>query len=319
MLSFYPKQRRNAFLVSLICLSYTLPGCLQFRYSDTEQAKRLRRYGTDVGVEYLVDGGRILRYVHVRTATQGQTLSSNTHKPNLLLIHGAPSSIMIWERYLVDTALLHAYNIYAVDRPGYGYSDFGRPDTSIEAQANLMLKILDRHPGTWVLWGTSYGGPVACVMAAKRQSIASMLLSSPSLAPGEEKIYSISYAIQNPAFSWFFPRIFRSANVEKLAHAASLRSIQSFYPQIQTPTTYMYGDKDLLIYNSNAAFAQVHMPLAPIKFIKLVGRPHFFTFSDQDWIRRELLALNPDSTTRHSPRSNESFKKVRSGQLHNGK
>ena len=302
MFSIHQRARLYAIHVCFLGVAFLVMGCLQFRYSDAEQAKRLRSYGLDVGVEYVVDSGHTMRYVHVSLPTDRGDSASAVRKPNLLLIHGAPSSIMIWERYMADTALLRAYNIYAVDRPGYGYSDFGRPDTSIEQQANLMLQILDRHAGKWVVWGTSYGGPVACVMAAKRPSIVSLLLTSPSLAPGQEQIYGISYVIRRAAFGWFFPRIFRSANVEKLAHAASLRTITPFYSRIRTPITYMYGDKDVLIYNSNAAFARAKMPLAPIKFIKLVGRPHFFTFSDQDWIRRELLALLPDSIVRHNLR-----------------
>ncbi len=273
-------------------LILSLPSCLQWRHSDKEMARLFREAQVPLAVHHIKTPNGNLRYVEVRDSIS-IIRSGDITRTNVLLIHGAPSSLRIWMSYLTDTALTHHVNLYAMDRPGYGYSDFGRADTSILSQADAMISILDRHPGPWVVFGSSYGGPIAAVLAARRpDKVRAMLLTSPSLAPGEEKIYPISYTVRRKALGWFFPAIFRVANAEKLSHKNALAEAVPYYAQVLAPVTYIHGGQDSLIYPSNAAFAKKTFTGTTIKFIRLENRPHFFTYTEQPLIERELRLLS---------------------------
>jgi pimeloyl-ACP methyl ester carboxylesterase len=156
----------------------------------------------------------------------------------------------------------------------------------------VLEEIIKRHPGPWVVFGSSFGGPIAAVLAARNPDrVSSVLLTSPALAPGKEKTYAISHTIKLPAFGWMFPRIFRVANAEKLSHESQLRSIEHYYGKIVQPVTYIYGAQDELIYTENAAYARDRFSQAKMKQICLNERPHFFTFTEQGLITHELVAL----------------------------
>jgi len=261
---------------------------MQWRYTDSELVRIFRVRRLPLAIHHIKAKGAHLRYVEIRQHDD----SGAPAKPNVLLVHGAPSSLRVWTGYLTDPNLTKVCNLFAVDRPGYGHSDFGKADTSILHQVMVLEEIIKRHPGPWVVFGSSFGGPIAAVLAARNPDrVASLLLTSPALAPGKEKIYSISYTIRKPAFGWLFPRIFRVANAEKLSHKHQLESIEHYYGKIVQPVTYLYGAKDELIYTDNAAYAREHFAQAKMRQLCLQNRPHFFTFTEQGLITRELVAL----------------------------
>lgn len=279
-------------IAAALLLSFSLQSCLQWRYSDHDLTRIFRQNRLPLAIHHIRAAGSNLRYVEVRSS------EDSVSKPNVLLIHGAPSSLRVWTDYLTDAGLVRRCNLYAVDRPGYGHSDFGRADTSILHQVLVLEEVLKRHPGPWVVFGSSFGGPIASVLAARNPDrVKSLLLTSPALAPGEEKIYGISYYIRRPAFGWFFPTIFRVANAEKLSHASQLRSVEPYYAQVKQPVTYLYGGQDVLVYPTNAAYAQRQFTGTQIRLIRLDDRPHFFTFSEQPRITQELLALADTAQT----------------------
>jgi pimeloyl-ACP methyl ester carboxylesterase len=273
-----------------------LSSCLQWRHSDAELTKIFAERALPLTIHTLqldgVEAGykQPLRYIEVKSDVKGK--GSVYPKANILFIHGAPSSLRGWMGFMTDTALARSANLYAVDRPGYGYSGFGHSDTSILHQAELMLRVLERHPGPWVVFGSSYGGPIAAVLAALApERVSAVMLTSPALAPGQERIYGISYYIRYPALGWFFPTIFRMANEEKLSHKSQLQRIAPYYAKITQPVTYMYGGQDELIYTTTVRYAQEKFIATKIRRICLQDRPHFFTFSEQGLITRELTRL----------------------------
>src|SRR5687768_8944827 len=92
--------------------------------------------------------------------------------PPLLLIHGAPGAWYSGRGVLDDEELQKKYHIIAVDRPGYNYSKFKgkrKAVTSIETQAAVIHEAmrLNRSRQRGILYGTSYGAPIAAVMAVK--------------------------------------------------------------------------------------------------------------------------------------------------------
>ncbi len=267
-------------------------GCLvfdhyiQFRMSDAQQLSFLNKHNVKGEIRYYRSNGRDLRYLSV----------GEDSLPAILFIHGSPSSISIFNDYFIDSAFLKKFKMYAVDRPGYGYSGFGKPEYSIQKQAAMIKPILtelNKVKRPVIIVGSSYGSSVACRLVMDNPGLANgLVLVAPSLAPGEEKMYWFTYIIENPFIRWFIPRMFQSANTEKIHHRQELTQMLPYWPNIHIPVMYMQGGKDQLVYTSNAVFAKKHLinvPYLDIKFFP--GRPHFIPFSEHESIRKEILMM----------------------------
>jgi pimeloyl-ACP methyl ester carboxylesterase len=288
------KQRWGTILWkgSILSITIFVAACLvfdrfvQFRMSDAELNTFFTSNHVAGKICYYQSGGRTIRYVAV----------GKDSLPTLLLIHGAPSSLSVYQDYFKDTSLLHHFKILAVDRPGYGYSGFGNPEPSIQKQAAFIRPILDslqlaRHPK--IVMGGSYGSSIACRLAMDYPNLVDgLVLVAPSLKPGAEKIYWFTPLIEQPALNWFIPRMFQSANNEKIHHHEGLEAMLPYWKNIRIPVVYIQGEKDQLIDTANAGFARkqlINAPYLEIRFLK--GEPHFVAYSKRPLVRLKMLEL----------------------------
>src|SRR5882757_10907228 len=137
-------------LFILILLLLVFDRLVQFRMDDADLTKYFNEKNIAAHIAYYKAGGRDVRYIRV----------GDQPKATILFIHGAPSSLSYWKGYLSDSVLLNRATVYAVDRPGYGYSGLGKPLPDIAAQASIIKLILDslhqaHHP--IIIVGVSYG------------------------------------------------------------------------------------------------------------------------------------------------------------------
>jgi pimeloyl-ACP methyl ester carboxylesterase len=273
-------------ILLLIGASFVFDYFIQFRMSDQQILNFFEKSKVKGEVRYYQSGGRKIRYVSV----------GNDSLPVILFIHGSPSSNSFFNAYFRDSLFLRQFKMYAVDRPGYGSSGFGIPEPSIHKQAAIIQPILDslnriRHPV--ILVGASYGSSVACRLAMDYPNLVDgLVLIGPSLAPGEEKTFWFTSTIENPLINWGVPRMFQSANTEKIHHRQELLEMLPLWRNIRIPVMYLQGARDHLIYTSNAEFAKQHLLNAPcldIQFFK--DRPHFIEFSEQAKIRNKILEM----------------------------
>lgn len=270
----------------LIIASLVFDHFVQFRKSDEQLRNFFTKNNVPGIIKYYKSNGRMIRY----TVIGADTL------PTLFMLHGAPSSLSIYEKYFTDTFFIKNFRMVAVDRPGYGGSGFGDPEPSIGKQSQMIWPILDsvsKNSKPVMIVAGSYGTSLACRMVMDRSGIVDgMVLVAPSLAPGEERVYWFSSLIESPLIRWFIPRMFQSANTEKLHHKNELTKMLPLWHKINIPVFYLQGANDQLIYTSNAAFARKQMrnvPFLDIEFLK--DRPHFFAFSDRMIIRQKIIDL----------------------------
>jgi len=273
-------------LVLLIVLLLVFDRLVQFRMDDTELTKYFHERKLDPHISYYKAGGRDVRYLRM----------GDQPDATILFIHGAPSSLSYWKNYLSDSTLLSRATIYAVDRPGYGYSGLGKPLPDIEAQAAAIKLILDslqqaHHP--IIVVGVSYGAPIACRLAMDYPGLADgLVLTGPAIGPGQERIFWFSYMIENPLIHWVIPRMFQSANQEKLHHREELTKMLPLWPRIHVPVAYLQGANDGLIYTSNADFAREHLKNAPSLEIQMIpGKGHLIAFSEKPRIEKAILDM----------------------------
>lgn len=276
--------------IGLLVFSYDF---LALRQNDLSLRNDLRKnaFTYEASVHFVADSTRKIRYAEIGDDT----------KPLIVFIHGAPSSISFWESLLTDSTLLSNAKLLAVDRPGYGYSGYGKPEVSIKEQARLIANVIKKmrplHQKI-IIHGSSYGGTVAARIAMDYpRLIDGLLLQSASLAPGEEETYPISYPIHHRALRWLIPGALKVANFEKLSHEEQLEHMKPLWKNIVIPTIILQGDKDELIYPTNASYAYNRLINAITKE-KLIakGSAHDLLWTRRDLLVASLMKLLGDST-----------------------
>lgn len=231
---------------------------------------------------------RTIRFIETPAAPADSTL------PVVLFVHGAPSSLSFFKEFFKDTTLLNRARLVAVDRPGYGFSDFGRVETSIIRQAELLQPLIDRYRKAAYLMivGSSYGGSVSARLAMNNpERVNHVVFVSSALGPGLERTYSISYLADSPFIRWLVSPLLRLANDEKLAHRQALEAILPDWPKIRANITMLHGQQDDLVYPTNVSFAQQHLINARVKQFLLPENRHDIVFNKREYMTEIILNI----------------------------
>lgn len=243
-----------------------------------------------------------VHYYHVGKAGESRTIRfietpgsiGDSALPVVLFVHGAPSSLSFFKEFFKDTLLLNRAQLVAVDRPGYGYSDFGQVETSIIHQAELLQPLIERYRKApyLVVVGSSYGGSVSARLAMNNPDcINHVVFVSSALGPGLERTYPISYFADSPLIHWGVPPLLRLANDEKLAHRKALEAILPDWPKIRANITMLHGKLDELVYPTNVLFAQRHLVNARVKQFLLPENRHDIVFNKREYITEIILDI----------------------------
>lgn len=265
----------------------------ELRMNDTTFPLFVDNHGYELEFERYKVGERTMRMVSI----------GDTNKPLVLAIHGSPSSSAGWENMFNDSILANSVRLIAVDRPGYGFSDFGDLELSLKKQAALIAPILEKYRKrfkTILVVGSSYGGPVAARLSMDYPKLMDGLcLVSAAVAPDEEEIFDISYPTTNPWLRWLVPQAIDNANIEKLGHREELLRMKPFWKNIEAITTIVHGEKDDLIYPENAHFAERNLINAKkVNKIMLPNEAHGIPFTNPD-LFRDLIMTALSFTMEH--------------------
>lgn len=269
--------------VGFIVFAYKV---LELRYDDDDFAAEVNDnyYGYKLKANRYEAEGQTMRYVEIGCDTL----------PILFLIHGAPSSSSSWQDLLKDSLMLSHFYMVAIDRPGYGYSDFGKVQPSIIKQAKMIMPALKAQrtkSDKIMVVGSSYGGPVAVRLAMEYPELMeTIMLQSSSMQPKAEKIYPISYPTSKWPLKWLIPTVFRMANEEKLGHEKALLEMDKEWYKIIAPVTIFHGDADDLIYFSNALYAQKKLVnSAKVNLVAMKGKGHGMLWSDFELVKKTII------------------------------
>ena len=282
------RRKRFYLSISFVGMFIYAYDFLELRSSDgvlrTYLNENTFNYEASVGYQH-AENERI-RYVEV----------GSDSLPLLVFVHGAPSSLSFWRTFLKDSTLLSHFKLLAFDRPGYGYSGFGKTVTSLAKQAALVAPILMSKRAAHskiILLGSSYGGTLAARLAMDYPELVDgLVFQSSSLAPGEETTYWITYPTSHWSLRWLLPTTFRVANAEKLSHGRELQEMLPLWPKIKASCIILHGDNDGLIYPSNAYFAAQHLVNASfVKLSIIEGRGHNLAWTERGLIIDAAISL----------------------------
>ena len=228
-------------------------------------------------MEYKRVDGRTLRYMTIRQ-------SGSPH--HVAFIHGSPGSSADFLPYFLYDSLCLQVNLLSVDRPGYGYSDFGEY-TPIDVQADVIAEVLrnakNGHP--YVLVCHSYGGPVAGKIAMDHpELVRALIMLAPAIDPELEVIWLAARIAAVPAFGKLVPAALRVASEEKLHHAAELMQLESHWKKIQCPVCHVHGTDDLIVPYRNILFSKKHIDPRLLHALTLKGAGHFLPWTHQSLV-----------------------------------
>jgi pimeloyl-ACP methyl ester carboxylesterase len=254
---------------------------LELRMNDRELMETINSLPYPHAVFHQRVGDRSIRYLSV----------GYDSLPKLILLHGSPSSLSAWRTIYTDPVYLRKFQVIAIDRPGYGYSGFGDVETDLQKQVALIQPLVDSmtRNNKAILFGSSYGGPVAAQLAMNfPDRIIQLVLLSASVMPGQERIYWVSYPMTTPILAYLFPPTFVMSSREKLAHKKQLGTLKD-WARIKTNLLIIHGNKDKLVYYSNALYARKQLVNAKrVALVTMNGRGHSIIFSRPDLIKRIL-------------------------------
>ena len=269
----------------LIFSILVLDSCMQFRMSSSE----INTYFLDRGLKETQhsykSGNRVVNYVH----------AGNDNQPTIIFVHGSPGSLSAFIHFLADTVLLKHAQLITVDRPGFGSSNFGYAEPSLEKQASLLKPLLDKYANDRpiILVGHSLGGPVIARMAMDYPDLVDgIVMVAPSIDPELEPKEWFRGPLALPFFKWILPRSIRASNDEIWNLKPELQSMEPLWSKIKARTIVIQGNEDKLVPPGNAEFAKKMITNTSVEVVLKDDMNHFVPWSNPQLIRDAILKLS---------------------------
>lgn len=220
--------------------------------------------------------------------------TGDSEKPILLFIHGSPGSWNAFKEYLADTLLLKKYRMIAIDRPGFGYSDFNvAQNLSVQSQRiSEFIKSIDNKKQV-ILVGHSLGGPVIAKLAVDHPDWYSrIVILSGSIDPKAENPEKWRKVIKAVPIRYLIPGALRPSNDELWWLKQDLIDLEPELKKITCDVTIIHGIKDVLVPYSNVAFmTKSFINAKSLDTIIIEKADHFIPWSHYEIVRDALLNM----------------------------
>lgn len=216
--------------------------------------------------------------------------------PTIIFIHGSPGSWDAFESYLLDKELLQHYRLISLDRPGFGYSDYG--DALNFKQQGVLLSAVLHHIQNgkpMALVGHSLGGPMVIKLAAENADlpISNIVVLAGSVDPAQEEPEKWRPVLDYSPLRYFIPGAMRPSNAELWMFKKDVYDLAADFPKVTCNVVLMHGDSDQLVPPPNALYSQSHLIHAKsIKLIWFKGQNHFIPWTRFEAIKQQLLTLD---------------------------
>ncbi len=278
-------KRVYIIVISLIA-AYLLfcAGCMRFRISDVKAKKIFREKDAPLSIYDTVIKGHQLHYA----------ISGNHDLPLLVFVHGSPGSWSNYAAYMYDKDLLEKFRMMSIDRPGFGFSEFGNP-MHLKEQGELLLYVVSAHQTARPVFlaGHSIGGPIVAQMAAMSPgSFQKIVILSGSISPYLEEKETWRNILDNAILRRFLPGAFAPSNTEIRWFKQDLFELEKELPDVTTDVVFIHGDKDSWVPIENVAFGIQKMKQAKsVRSDTLNGAGHLLPFKHFTAVKEALLHL----------------------------
>jgi pimeloyl-ACP methyl ester carboxylesterase len=279
--------------VCFVALMITMDSCIQFRMSKTEIDEFFKgKMYPGVGYSYYA-GKQKMNYI----------ISGSDSLPIVVFIHGSPGSLSAFIHFMDDTVLLNKVQMISVDRPGFGASNYGYAEPSLEQQCRDIKPILDKHKNgrPVFLVGHSLGGPIIARMAMDYPELVDgLIFVAASVDPELEPDEWFRGPLATPFVKWMLPRWLRASNDEIYQLESQLNQMLPLWTKITCPSIFIQGQKDELVPAANADFAKKMLVNAPFELVTDPEMNHFVPWSHPYLIQNAILKMASSSQSLQS-------------------
>jgi pimeloyl-ACP methyl ester carboxylesterase len=279
--------KKKIFLLSgLFLLGWLLlaQSCMSFRKSDADEKKEFAKDRVELRTATIKVEGRHLHYA----------FTGNDTLPTIFFIHGSPGSWTAFAEYMKDSLLLKKFRMVSIDRPGFGFSDYGQPQ-HLDVQSlwiSRLFPLLANHKPMF-LAGHSLGGPLVIKLAADNPQIFSgIVVISGSIDPAEENPEKWRPILFNTPLNYFVPGAMRPSNEELWYLKTDLVYLKKDFSKISCPVYFIHGAKDTWVPPGNVDYGKKLLINSPkVEETLIHGANHFIPWTKFTEIRSVLLKL----------------------------
>lgn len=275
------RKKRSSLAGYTILLVAICSGCLTFRESDRSLNRDMKKKGLPYEIHY--DTSDTLRWLWYK--------NEKAVAPVLLFIHGAPGSSSSFLSYLKNERLRNSYSILVVDRPGYGYSNYGEYQP-IRKQYEAIQRILESAEITnnVITIGHSFGGTISGYIAIQNPDwLKASIMIAPAIDPDQEKYLWFGKLALYKSTRWLAPRSLRVAADEKYSHEAELNTFIGDWHRIKKPVLHIHGDADGLVPHANVSFSKSNIPEKWLEIKTVQNKGHLIPFTEQESMVDEII------------------------------
>ena len=266
--------------VLLIGFILAVSSCLRMRITDRKLNKEFKGYTLKPHQHRYEACDRTMNYAEI----------GDDSLPVVLFVHGSPGSWTAFKEFFKDSLLLSKAKLVSVDRPGFGYSDYGRAESSLAKQAACILPLLQKYAQqkTIILVGHSLGGPLIARMAMDYPDLVSTLIFvAPSVDPTLEP--HSWYRKPMDTVRWLLPGSIQASNREIIPLKSELELMLPLWKTIHQPCIVIQGDADNLVPPANALFLQKMLVNSKVEVVMLKGMNHFIPWTKPEAIQQAIL------------------------------
>jgi pimeloyl-ACP methyl ester carboxylesterase len=269
------KRRKKRMLIIFIILTSWIifaQSCMKFRISDSKAITAFAKEGVQLHTATLKSNGFKLHFAK----TGSDTL------PTLFFVHGSPGSWDAFSVYMKDRDLLAKYRMVSIDRPGFGYSQFGDAKNMADQSAIIspLLQYINNKKPVYII-GHSLGGPLAIKLAADNPAaFAGIVLLAASVDPAEEPREWLRGVVASSSLEYLMPGAFRPSNTELWYFKKDIVPLSKQFTAVTCNVWIAHGDKDKFVPVGNAAYAAKMLVNAKsVHTTILKDAPHFIPWA----------------------------------------
>lgn len=275
--------------ILLVGLLLLVDSCMQFRMSN----KEIEHFFADKKWK-----GAIHSY-HVGRQPITYVKAGDESKPLVVFVHGSPGSLSAFIDFMADSALLANAQLITVDRPGFGASNFGYAEPSLQKQAAALKPLIEENKKgrPVILVGHSLGGPVIARMAMDYpELINGLIFVAASVDPELEPNEWFRGPLATPFLKWILPRSLRASNDEIYQLKPELQRMLPLWQAVTSPAIIIQGNQDSLVPPGNAEFIKRMMTHADVKLVLEESMNHFVPWTHPHLIREAILDFTATQT-----------------------
>ncbi|WP_350288542.1 alpha/beta hydrolase [uncultured Croceitalea sp.] len=274
---------KKRYVVYSLLLGYLLfaHSCMTMRSST----KKTKAFFAEQNVTYLDTTTQIL------DSDLHYLQTGNENAQSLVFVHGSPGSWDAWKAYLADSLLLKKYRLIALDRPGFGYSDFRR-SMNLEEQAtqlNILLSKIDNGKPITLI-GHSYGGPLIVKMALDAPKLyKNLMILAGALDPDAEKPEKWRKPLTWIPLKYLVPGSLKPSNDELWMLKQDLIDMRPDLKYLSQNVMIIHGTIDNLVPYENVAFMQQEFSnVSELQVITLENEKHFIVWDREKLIKESI-------------------------------